>query len=129
MVPAARRTEGEVAVLVKRAMFEDNRYVRKRIMPGELRIVHGGCDQKSDPQRPTSSHVSGYGPQLATRITLVPSYPSDASISLLFTPQDLRRQMTTRAHQITAESAAYFGGPQSKSSVYEAALFRNEASV
>lgn len=128
MVPTARRTEGEVAVLVKRDMFEDNRCVRKRIMPGELRI-HGGCDQKSEPQRPTSSHVSGYGLQLATRITLVPSYPSDASISLLFTPQDLRRQMTTWVHQITAESAACFGGPQSKSSVYEAALFRNEASV
>lgn len=84
MVPAARRKEGEVAVLVKRAMFEDNRYVRKRIMPGELRIVHGGCDQKSDPQRPTSSHVSGYGPQLATRIRLVPSYQFECPLMHLF---------------------------------------------
>lgn len=84
MVPAARRTEGEVAVLVKRTMYEDNRYVRKRIMPGELRIVHGGCDQKSDPQRPTSSHVSGYGPQLATRIRLVPSYQFECPLMHLF---------------------------------------------
>lgn len=34
-------TSGEVAVLVMRLMFKDDRYIRKRIIPGELRI-HGG---------------------------------------------------------------------------------------